>query len=247
MKSSLKIRTIIIDDEEHWQVVIQKYARKIPELILENIFSDVESAYNFLLNNDVDLIFLDVKINDENGIDLIKSLNAAFSVIIISSHKSFALDGYSISAVDYLTKPINYDKFEKAVQKAIQQFQLRETALNNRKVAAFDENYFLIKEEEGLVKIPYIDVFYITAYENYIKIVTTNKIHVVLTTLSHFERSFNNHPFVRIHRSHIINLNHIKIFNKDSCILINDIEIPISGTYRNDIHEIFAEGKLVNR
>lgn len=247
MKNPSLIKSIIIDDESYWQTIIKKLADSIPYLSIEGIFSDIETAYEYLSDHDIELIFLDVQINNDNGIDLIKRLHKIHSVIIISSHSSFALEGYSISAVDYVTKPIDFDKFEKAVQKAMQQIQLQEKVKNTRKVAAFDTNFFLIKEEHGMLKIHYKDVIYISALENYIKIITRQKTHIVLTTLLQFERSINNHPFLRIHRSHIVNLNAIKLLNRETCILVNDHEIPIGEMYKNDIHEIFIEGRMIKR
>jgi two-component system, LytTR family, response regulator len=238
MKTINKIKTIIIDDESHWQMIVKKLVSQVPEIVLEGVFAEVEAAYDFLIDNDVELIFLDVQIKGDNGIDLIKRLNKRHNVIIISSFKDFALEGYSISAIDYLTKPIEFDKFDKAVQKAIQNIRLRETYTDSRRIISFDKDFFLIKENQTSLKINHSEVIYITALENYIKIITNNKIYTILTTLLQFERSINNHPFLRVHRSHLINLNYIKSDNT---------EIPIGHRYRKEIQDIYEEGRTIKR
>jgi DNA-binding LytR/AlgR family response regulator len=247
MKTNNNIKTIIIDDESHWQMIVKKLVSRVPELTLEAVFSEVEEAYDFLMDNEIELIFLDVQIKGDNGIDFIKRLKKTHTVIIISSFSDFALESYSISAIDYLMKPLDFDKFEQAVQKAIQSIRLGEAISSSRKIISFDRDYFLIKENQSTLKINHSDVIYITAVENYIKIITRSKTYMVLTTLLQFERSINNHPFLRIHRSYIINLNCLKTLNKDSCILLNNTEIPIGDIYRNDIQEIFVEGRLIKR
>lgn len=197
MKTNNKIKTIIIDDESHWQIIIKKLVSTVPELSVEGVFSDVETAYDFLLDHAIDLIFLDVQVNGDNGIDLIKRLHKKYNVIIISSSSDFAFEGFGISAIDYLKKPIEFEKFDKAVQKAVQNIQLQESLADSRKNISFDKNYLLIKEEQGILKVNHSDVIYITALENYVKIITKHKTHVILTTLSQFERSINDHPFLR--------------------------------------------------
>ena len=174
---------------------------------------------------------------------MIKQLHKKYNVIIISSSSDFAFEGFGISAIDYLKKTIEFEKFDKAVQKALQNIQLQENLADSRKNISFNKDYLLIKEDQGILKVNYSDIIYITAFENYVKIITKHKTHVILTTLSQFERSINNHPFLRVHRSYLINLNHVKIYKK----VDNDIEIPIGEMYKNDIQDIFLEGKIIKR
>jgi DNA-binding LytR/AlgR family response regulator len=249
MKQASVLKTIIIDDENHWRAIIKKLASTIPELSIVGEFSDVESAYDFLLDHEIDLIFLDVQIKDDNGIDLIKRLHKAHHVIIISSSSDFAFEGFSISAIDYLKKPIVFEKFQKAVQKVIQSIKMQSSLADVRKNLTFDKDYFLVKDEQGMIRIRYQDVLYISALENYVKIITTAKNYMILTTLTQFEKQITSHihPFLRVHRSHLINLNRVKILNKEQCILSNDHEIPIGEMYRAEIHEIFVDGKIIKR
>jgi DNA-binding LytR/AlgR family response regulator len=247
MKTINKIKTIIIEDESYWQMIVKELVNAIPELSLEGIFAEAEEAYNYLIANNIELIFLDVQLNGDNGIDLIKRLNKRHNVIIISSFRDFALEGYSISAIDYLIKPIEFEKFEKAVQKAIQNIRFQKPIDKSQKIISFDRDYFLIKENQDSIKVKYSEVFYITSLENYIQIITNQKIYTILTTLLQFERSINNHPFLRVHRSYLVNLNYIKSLSNDVCLLSNKAEIPIGVIYRNDIQEIFVEGKMIKR
>ena len=239
-----KINSIIIDDDSYWQLIIKNLIKGNDQLSLLGIFSDTQSAYEFLAHNEIDLIFLDVQIENDNGIELIKKLKNQPHVIIISSFAEFAIDGYSISAIDYLTKPIDFTKFDKAVRKAINSIQAQD---DNSKNIVFDKNYFLVKENLVTIKLNYNEVIYITALENYIKIVTSTKTHIILSTMLQFERSINNHPFLRVHRSYIINLNHLNSINKDILLLSDETQIPLSEQYKSDILELFVEGKIIKR
>jgi DNA-binding LytR/AlgR family response regulator len=247
MKRIDKIKTIVIDDESHWQLILTKMVGKESDLSLEGAFSSVEEAEVFLTQNHIDLIFLDVQINESNGIEWLKQLNRTHTVIIVSSFKEFALEGYSISAVDYLTKPIDADKFDEAVEKAIAQVRAKDSFTTSPDNISFDREYFLIKESLSTFKITYSEVYAISALENYIKIITLKKTYVVLATLLQFERSITNHPFLRVHRSYIVNINYIKVLHKDTLTLSNDLEIPLGDVYKDQIQEVFVEGKLIKR
>lgn len=247
MKKTDRIRTVIIDDDSHWQMIIKNLVNNEYELLLEGIFSSSDEAYEYLTQNDVDLVFLDMKINDDYGIDLIKRLEKIPHVIIISSFKEFAFEGYSISASDYLTKPIDFEKFGEAVQKAVANIKLSKSIYDSNKKIEFDRDYILVKENLMTIKLNYSEVLYISALENYIKINTLSKSYVVLSTLLQFERSIKNHPFLRVHRSYIINLNYLKTINKDILILTDNTQIPLGEQYKNDVLEIFVEGKMIKR
>jgi DNA-binding LytR/AlgR family response regulator len=247
MKRIDKIKTIVIDDESHWQLILTKMVGKVPDLSLEGAFSSVEEAEVFLTQNNIDLIFLDVQINESNGIEWLKQLNRTHTVIIVSSFKEFALEGYSISAVDYLTKPIDADKFGEAVDKAVAHVRAKDSFATSVDTLSFDKDYFLIKENLSTLKIEYSEVYAISALENYIKIITLKKTYVVLATLLQFERSITNHPFLRVHRSYIVNMNYIKALHKDTLTLSNALEIPLGDVYKDQIQEVFVEGKLIKR
>jgi DNA-binding LytR/AlgR family response regulator len=154
--------------------------------------------------------------------------------------------------VDYLKKPIAFDKFQKAVQKVIQSIlniKMQSALADTRKNLTFDKDYFLVKEEQGMIRIQHQDVIYVSALENYVKIVTTTKNYMILATLSQFEKQITNHthPFLRVHRSHLVNLNRIKTVSKEQCIVSNNHEIPIGEMYRAEIQEIFVDGKIIKR
>lgn len=247
MKNIKKRRTVIIDDENQWQMILKSLISDVPELSLEAVFSNTDDAYNYLKEHDIDLIFLDVQIEGSNGIEFVKKLNDPPLIIIVSSHREFALEGYSISAIDYLVKPIDFNKFKIAVSKALDAITTKEKNDDTYTRLEFDRNYLLFRENQALVKIKYDDVLYVNAYENYIKVVSFEKTYIILSTLTQFERSLSYHPFIRVHRSFIINLNYIKALNKDSISLEHNHQIPIGELYKNDIQEAFVEGKIIKR
>lgn len=243
-----KLKTIIIDDEPYWQVILRKLVGHTPELVLSGVFTSAEEAYDFLVvHDDIDLIFLDVQLKSDNGIDMLKRLRKNFTVIVISSFKEFAFDSYGISAIDYLVKPIDFEKFEKAIQKALAHIRLKEGINPLHEGLSFNKDYFLYKDNQLIVRVNYSDVLCVVALENYIKIITTTQTHIVLTTLSQFERSVNQHPFMRVHRSYIVNLNAVKVVSRLTIILTDNQEIPVGEIYRDDIQTFFVDGKIIKR
>ena len=146
-----------------------------------------------------------------------------------------------------MTKPIDFEKFGKAVQKAVANIKLSKSVYDSNKKIEFDRDYILVKENLMTVKLNYSEVLYISALENYIKIITSAKSYVILTTLLQFERSIKKHPFLRVHRSYIINLNYLKSINKDILTLTDNTQIPLGEQYKNDVLETFVEGKMIKR
>lgn len=243
-----RLKTIIIDDEAYWQVILRKLIGHTPELALLEVFASAEEAYDFLLlHDDIDLIFLDVQLKGDNGIDMLKRLRKNFTVIVVSSFKEFAFDSYGISAIDYLVKPIDFEKFDKAVQKALAHIRLKDGINPLHEGLSFNKDYFLYRDNQLIVRINYSEVLCIVSLENYIKIVTTTKTHTVLTTLAQFERSVSQHPFMRVHRSYIVNLNAVKVVSRLTIILTDDQEIPVGDMYRDDIQTFFVDGKIIKR
>lgn len=245
-KNDALIKTIVIEDEAEWQTVIEKLVKKTPELTLKGIYADLTQAKTILEKEEIDLVLLDVELNQANGVDFIKKLTNKVNAIIISSHSKYAIKGYEIEAIDFLEKPIEFEKFDNAIQKAIRKIQ-KENQLSNNQHFAFDRDFILIKKEQILHKISFREILYVVALENYIKIYTPNTVHLVLATLMHFEKILTQHPFLRVHRSYIVNLNTITQIEKDSIILQDETKIPLGGIYKEDLHEVFIKGRVVRR
>lgn len=241
-----KISTIIIEDDSIWQTILQKLVESKSELSCIGVYATLEEAEKVIQKEEVELILLDVEVQGQNAIEFIKKFDKNISIIIISSHEKYALSGYEINASDFLVKPIELEKFNLAIQKIANRSKVETENLKKNKYL-FNKDYLLIKTEGAYIKILYDEVIYITALQNYIKIQTLNKVHIVLTTLLHFEQNLNEHPFLRVHRSYVVNMNAIKQIEKDEIILTNEFKVPIGLNYKDLLFDIFIKQNIVKR
>jgi DNA-binding LytR/AlgR family response regulator len=248
MESRNSVKTILIDDDLKGRKIIEDYMYKIKELELSKIFDSTHEAYNFILRNAVELIVINSDLKEHNGLDFLKRIDENISVIYLHSNSHTELDEQESSPINYVLKTtLSLPKFKKAIEKANTYIKGTNAAQLTPVNHCFDKNYFLIKETLVMHKIMYNDVCYISALENYIKIHTNQKTFMVLTTLRQFEQSIDNHPFLRVHRSFIINLDFILTIRKDGITLTNGTQIPIGEQYKKDLETLFMKGKIIKR
>jgi DNA-binding LytR/AlgR family response regulator len=248
MISKNSVKTILIDDDLKGRKIIEDYMYKIKELELSKIFDSTQEAYNFILRNVVELIVINSDLKEHNGLDFLNRIDENISVIYLHSNVYTELDRQESSPINYVLKTtLNLPKFKKAIEKASSYINGSNAAQLVPVNHCFDKNYFLIKETLVMHKIKYNDVSYISALENYIKIHTNQKTYMVLTTLRQFEQSIDHHPFLRVHRSFIINLDFIITITKEGITLTNGTQIPIGEQYKKNLESLFVKGKIIKR
>ena len=201
------LKVIIIDDEPLAIELLKGYLQKIPNVKLMEVFTDAVNASSYLRNYKVDLALLDINMPDINGVDLAKSLKNPPMIVFTTAYSEFAVEGFNISALDYLIKPISFDRFIKAIDKAK---NVCEVKLDTLSVV---DNFVLVKSDYQTVKIN----------------TKTNQI-VTLQSLKVFLEQLPENDFVRIHRSYIANVNRITSFSKRH-VLLGTSELPIGSTY----------------
>jgi DNA-binding LytR/AlgR family response regulator len=225
------ITCIALDDEPLALEVMKKYIAKIYFLELKGSFTDAFEAKKALDNEAVDLLFLDIQMPDINGIEFSKFVNKkTTSVIFTTAFSEYAVDGFNVDAIDYLLKPIEYDRFLKAVYKAKEYIEYT----NSQELA---EGYIFVKSDYQMVKINLKDILYIEGLEDYIKIYLPQKSVLTLMTLKTIMQKLPLKEFIRVHRSYIVPINKIANVSK-SRIKIGDKEIPIGISYSESF---FAE------
>ncbi len=233
MKKSKNInaRCLIVDDEPLARDVLRRYFTKLPVLNLVGECSNAIDAFVFLQSNEVDILFLDIRMPELLGTELIQSLKNPPKVIFTTAYKEYALDGFDLDAVDYLLKPIRFDRFLKAVNKALpdNQNDLKTIEpLESGRKSGVDSIYLRIDRRQ--VKIVLDDILYIESDKDYIKIFTHDKMHLSRQTISSIEALINKNEFVRIHRSFIVSINKIKSYTHE-LVEINKKELPIGKFY----------------
>ncbi|MBO9199612.1 MULTISPECIES: LytR/AlgR family response regulator transcription factor [Niastella] len=222
----MQLKCIAIDDEPLALELLQEYISRFPQLKLVHTFDDAISAVELLRNTRVDLLFIDINMPDITGIDLVRSLHEKPIVIFTTAHKQFAIEGFELDAVDYLLKPINFDRFTRAVNKAIDYFKYKSTPAQEENDSLF------VHSEYKLVKIPLNEIEYIESLEDYIKIhITGTKPVLTLLSMKKVLEKLPADKFQRIHRSYIVAVSRVKSIQNRKVQLSTGVELPISDSY----------------
>ena len=249
-----KLNCLIVDDEPLAQEVLVAHIAKIPSLNLVQQSSNGMEAFEALHKNHIDLIFLDINMPVVSGLNFLRSLKDPPAVILTTAYTEYALEGYELDVVDYLLKPVPFDRFFKAVKKAAQQLnqsgrkvpliqdepalQLPAATVN---VNAQEKNYFFIKADGKLIKVNYADIRYIEGMKNYLKIHTVNQTIVTHHTMKAMEEQLPYDKFMRVHKSYIIALNAIKAIEGNIIHLDMDkAEIPLGNSFREALLAVVA-------
>ena len=222
----MALKCIAIDDEPLALELIKNYVAWFPALQLVNTFEDAISGAEYLRNNPIDLLFIDINMPDITGIDLVRSLTVKPMVIFTTAYKNFAFEGFELEAIDYLLKPIDVKRFGKAVEKAVDYYKYK-TAFTKE---GEDESLYVYSEYR-MVKIDLKEIEYIESMEDYIKIHLHNaKTILTLMPLKKVLEKLPEDKFQRIHRSYIIPVNKI-ISIQNRKVKLPGIELPISDSY----------------
>jgi DNA-binding LytR/AlgR family response regulator len=227
-----QIKCIAIDDEPLALQLISGYVAKFPALQLLQVFEDAVSCAEFLRNNKVDLLFADINMPDISGIDMVRSLEHKPMVVFTTAYKNFAFEGFELEAIDYLLKPIDIKRFSKAVEKAEEYHQYK----NSAKPDEIAESLFVYSEYR-MVKIKLADIEYIESMEDYIKIHIHNaKTILTLMPLKKVMEKLPADKFQRIHRSYIVPVGKIKSIHNRK-VQLSGAELPVSETYMDFVRK----------
>jgi DNA-binding LytR/AlgR family response regulator len=219
---------IIVDDDPLYRKAIEKLIKKSDILNLIGICTNADEAIKFVeKNKNLDLIFLDVEMPEMSGIEFVKTFNIAPQIIIVSSNKDYAAEAFEYNVTDFLTKPVEYNRFLKSVLRAK---EVNESLRGSHRVNTKGDLY--IKKDSRLIHINERDIIYIEALADYVTIhCTNNEKHTILSTMKAIEFKLNSEDFARIHRSYIIHLEKIKEI-EDETLSIGDKVLPISRSQK---------------
>lgn len=234
----MQLKCIAIDDEPLALELIRQYVDRVPELQLVQTFDDAITGGEFLRANTVDLLFIDINMPDITGIELVRSLKNKPATIFTTAYKKFAFEGFELEAVDYLLKPISFERFLKAVKRVIDFHAVKNSAKENA------SEHFFVRSEYRMVKIELDEIDYIEGLEDYIKIHFSNaKPVLTLMTLKAVLEKLPEEKFKRIHRSYIIPVKKIQSILNRKLTLTNGTELPVSDSYASFINEWIKKGR----
>jgi DNA-binding LytR/AlgR family response regulator len=233
----MKINCLIIDEEPQTLDLLDNFIKKVPYLNLVARCKGPMEAYPYFEKEEIDLVLLDIRMPDLSGTQFLKTLNKKPAVIFVTAHNQFAMEGFELDAIDYLLKPVPFDRFMAAVNKAYEYISYRKTRSLLKK-----DDFMFIKTSHKIQKIFYSDILYLEGLKDYTKIhlVDSKKPFVTLQSLKYFENRLPHEDFIRIHRSYIISLRRVDTVSRKA-VLLGETELPCSEHYRNVLYSIIGE------
>ncbi len=235
-----KLRCIIVDDEPIARKVLQEFIEQVPFLEATGQFENALKAEVFLKNNPVDLMLLDIEMPKLSGLDFLKNLTVQPMVILSTAFPQYALEGYELDIIDYLLKPVAFNRFLKAVQKAREYAELKDAAS-----PAGLHPWIFVRSEKRIEKIELSNILYIESLGNYVNIYTENKKMIVYLTLKGLEAQLPSADFIRIHQSFLVATSKIEAI-EDNMVVMKGKTLPISRHYRDGLMQL-VEQRLLKR
>lgn len=230
------MKCIIVDDEPIARRGIAKLVNDITLLELLGSFGSAEAAGEFMKDNDVDLVFLDIQMPGINGIEFAKSIPKTTLVIFTTAFAEFAVDSYEVDAVDYIVKPIKPERFEKAVEKAISYHTLLLSEEQEANIEQIESEFIFVKSERRFFKVNFKDVLFIEGLKDYVIIQMDNQRLITHMNLKTIHELLPQKRFLRVNRSYIINKERVDSFSNND-VFIGNYEIAISNFYRDTFFE----------
>ncbi len=243
MKNDLT-RCLIIDDEPLGIKLIKAHLDKLESFEVVGECKSALKAVEYLRTEKIDLIFLDINMPEISGIDFLKTLSDPPYVIITTAYREYAIEGYDLDVVDFLLKPISFERFLKAINRYCNRSRKVEVRSTDIHTSNQEMKFIYIQDGKNIFKILYDDVLYFEGYGEYVKVITAGKNYMVRDSLTEFEHKFSTDYFIRIHKSYIINTQKITGFNSIQVILKNT-QLPIGRMYREKVMSILKPSERV--
>ena len=242
----MALRCIIVDDEPLAIEVLESYVDRVEGLQLVASCDNAVKAFDLIKKEPVDLIFLDIQMPKLNGIEFLKVLDPVPKVIFTTAYREYAIEGYELSVVDYLLKPIAFHRFLMAVNKAFNNDVGMNPVVPDTGISKPDTPYIFLKADRKMVKIYLQDILYIESLKDYVRVKTLDKEVVSLQKISYLEQNLPEDCFLRIHRSFIVSIKKIEAFSSNS-IEVNGVELPIGRNYKDEVLKLLSsDGSIIN-
>jgi len=232
----MKTKCIIVDDEPLAIKVIKNHLQSFEEIEVVAECNNAIETDKILRENKIDLIFLDIEMPKVSGFDFLKSLKNPPKVIIVTAYRNYALKGYEYDIVDYLLKPVSFDRFYKAVNKFYKQQKGTEIQVFEESAKA-GKPFVYFNEDKTIHKVYLEDILYLESFREYIKVHTSAKSVMTKLPISKIEEKLKDHEFIRIHKSFVVSVSKISSFNS-RVVCIEENELPIGRTYKDAVMKI---------
>lgn len=240
------INCVIIDDEPLARKGLREYISDVDFLHLAGEYDNALKATEMISKGEAQLLFLDIQMPKITGLDFMKTLQRPVPVIFTTAFPQFALDGFELNALDYLVKPISFDRFLKAALKAKEYYEVRQKNEADKTPVAEAGDYFFIKADNKLVKVSFNDILFIEALQNYVVVHTHEKKLITYLTFKSVEEYLPSAQFIKVHKSFIVSATKIDSI-EGSDIRIGQHHIPISRNLKDEVMEKLLKGKFLKR
>lgn len=238
-----KMKCLIVDDEPLARFHLKELANQIDFLSVEETCATALEADARVKESEIDLLFLDINMPYLNGIDFLEQHENPPLCILTTAYSEYALEGFRLQVVDYLLKPIAFNRFYQAVNKAQQQFIINEKLKKN---TPLDDPFLYVRQSDTFIKVSWVDILYIESMQNYTKLHFKDKSLVIHQTMKAIEESLPSEHFFRIHKSFLINIIHIDMISGGR-LFINKTELPISRTRKEELLNQVVYKKLISK
>lgn len=231
------LKALIIDDEPLAHMVILEYVKDVSFIEIVGQCNLATEAISILQNQTIDLLFLDINMPKIKGLDFLRTLKNPPLVIITSAYQEYALESFELDVCDYLLKPFRFDRFLKAVNKAQEVYQLKNTTIEESAASNGDESQLFIKADKRLINISLSEIYYFESYGNYVKVWLKDQFHLTPRTLTSFVEQVSENDFYKIHKSFLINRKYIDYVEGNFLLMKNGKQLPIGKNHRSDFKQ----------
>ena len=232
-----QIHCIIVDDEAVARDIIAMHLAKIDRINIIAQCSNALDAFNTISQNDIDLVFLDINMPDISGIAFAKSINKNIKVVFTTAYRDYAVEGFDLQAVDYVMKPISFERLLQAVNRY---FETTNRIILEPKAIELAPDFIFVRADRQMKKIDFEHIVYIESYSDYIKIHGVGKTIVTRETISSIEAKLPKTQFLRIHRSYIVAIKHITAFTNEHLTIANTT-LTISRSYKTNVLKVLEK------
>ncbi|NJN26237.1 MAG: response regulator transcription factor [Cyclobacteriaceae bacterium] len=230
----MKYSCLIVDDEQLARLLMQDYVSKVPHLELRGLCKNPLEAMAVLQSETIDIMFLDIQMPELTGVEFLRTLKTKPAIIFTTAYSEYALEGYQLDVTDYLVKPFPFERFAKAVNKAIEVIDLKNAAKTHDLNKGKASETILLHADHKIYKIRLDDINYIEGLKEYVSYFTRDKRIIVLQSLKTIEETLPSDRFIRVHRSYIVPIDKIKTLDGNQ-VQIGDKFIPIGRSYKDEV------------
>ena len=222
----MNLNCLIVDDEPLSQDVIIDFVNACPELNLVAVCNDALEAGSYLKKDKIDVLFLDINMPKLSGISFVKSLKVSPAIVFITAYPEYAVDGFEVDAVDYLLKPVSFERFRTAVNRLIERF--------SGNIEPENRKHLMVRANKKNYRINFDELLYLEAQGDYVRFVTTEDSLMVHGTLKEFISKIPDNLFVRIHKSYVISLSKV-VYTEGNQVKIGEYKLPVSLSYKDEL------------